>query len=87
MVSLGAGITLPAFISLLLIKRVLFLLNFVNDCTRQFMRIFYLCKKVSKDQESIQSSATPDPGYQLESDNVTNRHHKREPRGQPFLSR
>ena len=38
----------------------------------------------SKDQESIQSSTTPDPGYQWESDKVTVRHHKREPRGQPF---
>ena len=41
-------------------------------------------KKEGKDQESIQSSTTPDPGYQWESDNVTIRHHKREPRGQPF---
>ena len=45
---------------------------------------FTLNKKDGKDQESIQSSTTPDPGYQWESDNVTNRHHKREPRGQPF---
>ena len=44
-------------------------------------------KKEGKDQESIQSSTTPDPGYQWESDNVTIRHHKREPRGQPFPSR
>ena len=36
-------------------------------------------KKMGKDQESIQSSTTPDPGYQWESDNVTIRHHKREP--------
>ena len=28
-------------------------------------------KKEGKDQESIQSSTTPDPGYQWESDNVT----------------
>ena len=34
-----------------------------------------------KDQESIQSSTTPDPGYQWESDKLTVRHHKREPRG------
>ena len=46
----------------------------------------YQSKKEGKDQESIQSSTTPDPGYQWESD-VTNRHHKREPRGQPFPSR
>ena len=38
-------------------------------------------------QESIQLSTTPDPGYQWESDNVTIRHHKREPKGQPFPSR
>ena len=37
-------------------------------------------KKEGKDQESIQSSTTPDPGYQWESDNVTIRHHKRKPR-------
>ena len=41
-------------------------------------------KKEGKDQESIQSSTSSDPGYQWESDNVTIRHHKREPRGQPF---
>ena len=44
-------------------------------------------KEEDKDQESIQSSTTPDPGYQWESDNVTMRHHKREPRGQPFPSK
>ena len=44
-------------------------------------------KKEGKDQESIQSSTTPDPGYQWESDKLTFRHHKREPRGQPLPSR
>ena len=34
----------------------------------------------SSDQESIQSSTTPGPGYQLENDKLTVRHHKREPR-------
>ena len=34
----------------------------------------------------MQSSTTPDPGYQWESDKLTVRHHKREPRGQPFPS-
>ena len=29
-----------------------------------------LSKKEGKDQESIQSSTTPDPGYQWESDNL-----------------
>ena len=44
-------------------------------------------RKRDKVQESKQSITTPDPGYQLESDNVTINHHKREPRGQPFPSR
>ena len=39
------------------------------------------CKKDGKDQESIQSSTTPDPGYQWESNKLTVRHHKRELRG------
>ena len=39
------------------------------------------------DQESTQSSTTTSPRYQRESDNATTRHHKREPRGQPFPSR
>ena len=46
-----------------------------------------LSKKEGKDQESIQSSTMPALGYQWESDNFTIRHHKREPRGQPFPSR
>ena len=41
-------------------------------------------KKEGTDQESIQSSTTPDPGYQWESDNFTIRHHKREPKGHPI---
>ena len=44
-------------------------------------------KKESKDQVSIQSSATPDPGYQWESNKLKIRHYKRGPRGQPFPSR
>ena len=40
-----------------------------------------------KDQESIQSSTTPDQGYQWEIDKLKVRHHKREPRGKPFPSR
>ena len=42
-------------------------------------------KKGGKDQESIQSSTTPDPGYQWESNKYTVRHHKRELRGQDNL--
>ena len=53
--------------------------SFTQDMTQS--------KKEAKDQDSIQSSTTPDPGYQWESDNVTIRHHKREPRGQSFPSR
>ena len=47
----------------------------------------YLSKKGCKDQKSIQSSTTPDQGYQWKSDKLTVRHHKREPRGQPHPSR
>ena len=43
-------------------------------------------KKEGKDQELIQSS-TKHRGYQWESNNVTIRHYKREPRGQPFPKR
>ena len=41
-------------------------------------------KKEGKDQESIKSSPTPDPGYQWESDNFTNRH---QPQAKAFPSR
>ena len=44
-------------------------------------------KKGCKDRKSIQSSTTPDPGYQLERDKLTIRDHKQVPRGQPFPSR
>ena len=44
-------------------------------------------KKGCKDQESTQSSTTPDQGHQRESSKPTERHHKREPRGQPYPSR
>ena len=50
------------------------------------VKFVLISKKEGKDQESIQSNTTPDPGYQGEIDNVTIRHHKRKPRGQPFLS-
>ena len=49
--------------------------------------IGFQSKKEGKDQESIKSSTTPDPGSQWEIDNLTIRHHKREPRAQPFPSR
>ena len=37
----------------------------------------YPSKKEGKDQESIQLSATPDPGYQWEKDSVTIRRQTR----------
>ena len=48
---------------------------------------FYLHRDVSHTdiQESIQSSTRPGPGYQWESNKLTVRHHKREPRGQDNL--
>ena len=53
-----------------------------------FMHILiHISKKEGKDQESTQSSTTPDPGQQWESNNTTIRYHKREPRGKPPLSR
>ena len=44
-------------------------------------------KKEDNDHESIQSSTTPGPGYQWESNELTIRYHKQEPRGQPFPRR
>ena len=44
------------------------------------MIVNFKSKKEDKYQESIQSSTTPDQGYQWESDSVTNIHKKREPR-------
>ena len=41
-------------------------------------RLSYENKKEAKNQESIQSSITPDPEYRWESDNFTIRHHKQE---------
>ena len=38
-------------------------------------------KEEGKDQESIQSSTTSDPGYQWESDNITIKRKKRKVRG------
>ena len=42
-------------------------------------------KKDGKDQESIQSSTTPDPGYQWKSNKLSVRHHRRELRSQDNL--
>ena len=55
---------------------------------KYFFGFFWIfrSKQGCKDRESIQSNTEPDPGYQWESDKLTVRHHKREPRGQPFPS-
>ena len=61
-----------------------------NKISSDMTVIFFFLKIYQIDilyQESIQSSTTPDPGYQWESDKLTFRHHKQEPRGQPFPSR
>ena len=50
-------------------------------------KCYHQSKWGCKDQKSIQSSTTPDREYQWESYKLTVRHHKREPRGQPFPSR
>ena len=43
------------------------------------VQTFYVhLKDKGKDQESIQSRTTPDPGYKSESDKLTVGHHKRE---------
>ena len=38
----------------------------------------------NKDQEMIQSSTTPDPGYHMAKYQKYNKHHPQEPRGQPL---
>ena len=43
--------------------------------------------KGAKIKNRYNQRTTPDPGYQWESDKLTVRHHKREPRGHPFPSR
>ena len=43
-------------------------------------------KKDGKDQESIQSSTTPDPGYQWESNKLTVRHHRRAKKSGQFTN-
>ena len=58
-------------------------LNLINLKFRVRAELGHLSKKEGKYRELIQ----PDSGYQWESDNATIRHHKREPRGQPFPSR
>ena len=47
-----------------------------------YCRYIIKSKKDGKDQESIHSSTTPDPGYQWESNKLTVRHHRRELRSQ-----
>ena len=48
----------------------------------------YQSKKEGKDQESIQSSTTPDPGHHIgEWQKHKKTSHTWEPRGQPFFNR
>ena len=62
--------------------------NLYSNLGELLIKVIHIrSKQGCKDQESIQSSTTPDPGYQWESDKLTVKHHKREPRGQPFPSR
>ena len=65
------------------LNHIILIVNIVVMAAKQHL---ILSKKEGNDQESIQSSKTPDPGYQWESDNFTIRHHKQEPRGLPFPS-
>ena len=60
----------------------------IHACQNQCQSAAFIvqCKKGGKDQESIQSSTTPDPGYHMERWQK-HKHHKQEPRGQPFPSR
>ena len=74
------------------------LLNIDNPCFDQMVSQIYPTelhlnnanssdteiKKDSKDQDSIQTSTTPFPGYQMGKQQNHNKHHKQEPRGQPF---
>ena len=61
--------------------------NEIKSAKRTPHTFIHISKKEGKDQELIQSSTTPDTGYQWESNKLTNRSHKQEPRGQPFPSR
>ena len=61
-------------------------IKMIQEDIASILTRFIQSKKEGKDQESIQSSTTPDPGYQWERDNVTIKHHKREQRGQPSRS-
>ena len=65
------------------------IISFNGSFTRALYDLYHRGqnKKKGKYQESIQSSTTPGPGYQWESDNFTIRYRKREPSGQPFPSR
>ena len=62
-------------------------LQFFNMSLAHLGQKFNANKEEGNDQDKIQSSTTPDSGYQWESDNVTTRHHKREPRDPLFPGR
>ena len=48
---------------------------FLISCRDTLLCNLLFSNKEGKDQESIQSSTTPDPGYQWESNKLTIRHH------------
>ena len=60
--------------------------NDTNPSNSTIIRLFWYCKskKGCKDQESIQSSTTPDPGYQWESDKLTVDTTNESQEGSPF---
>ena len=60
-----------------------------NSCRQHlYIKVIALCCVLEQRSGiDIISSTKPDPEYQWESDKLIVRHHKREPRGQPFLSR
>ena len=67
---------------------LLFLIFYaVDDYLNGQEKNFFKSKKGGKDQESIQSSTTPYPGYHMGKCQNKIKHHKQEPRGQPFPSR
>ena len=58
----------------------------MSPASHELVTVLSQSKKGGKNQESIQSSTTPDQNTTWESDKNTIKHHKREPRGQPFPS-
>ena len=56
--------------------KVHFIIISERICYSLGSKAFIMCtKEEGKDQESIQSSTTPDPGHHRESDKNTRKHH------------